>query len=310
MSIDSCLLCGRATSLVLGAVGDNRLGVPGTWNIRRCGTCGLEQTAPCPTQAELVALYERYYNYGGERDTAYTRARERFFASGLYRLFLALDGDVSFHAERGSGRLLDVGCNEGRGLALYRANGFTPEGLELNRVAAAAARRRGFVVHELDIAQFSPSVPFERVVLSNVLEHALDPRVMLAHVHRLLRPGGEAWISLPNARSWLRALFGRHWINWHVPFHITHFSRDRLTTLLGETGFEVVAARDITPALWVAQSAIAWAFAGRPGAIAKLRSTSLVGPLMLLARGLLFWLLWLGNRLGRGDCLVLKARRT
>ena len=42
--------------------------------------------------------------------------------------------------------LLDVGCNEGRGLTMYAGNGFQAEGLELNRVAADAARQKGFVV--------------------------------------------------------------------------------------------------------------------------------------------------------------------
>ena len=36
---------------------------------------------------------------------------------------------MSFHARRGAGRLLDVGCNEGRGLAMYAANGFQAESL-------------------------------------------------------------------------------------------------------------------------------------------------------------------------------------
>jgi SAM-dependent methyltransferase len=220
---------------------------------------------------------------------------------------LAVDGDISFHAEKGSGRLLDIGCNEGRGLTLYRRNGFAAEGLELNSNAAAVARAKGFVVHEVDLHDFRPAEPFDRAVLSNVLEHALDPRVMLQDVHRILRPGGEVWISLPNSRSWLRRSFGRAWINWHVPFHITHFSAPRLKHLLGETGFAVVAERQITPALWVAQSAIAATFPGRPE---KLRSTLPVAALMLLSRGVLFPVLWAGNLLGAGDCLVIKARRS
>jgi hypothetical protein len=129
---------------------------------------------------------------------------------------------------------------------------------------------------------------------------------MLGDVHRLLKPGGEVWISLPNSKSWLRRLFGRDWINWHVPFHITHFSADRLRRLLSECGFSVVSEQQITPALWVAQSVIAWAY---PGRVEKLRSTVPVAATMLVARGLLFPLLWLGNRLGAGDCLVMRARR-
>jgi len=297
------------TTRVLADLHDNRFGAPGTWEIRRCAACGLEQTAPLPSAAELKALYETHYNFGGESGTSYTDRRERFVLSPLYQILLRLDGDISFHAERGHGRLIDVGCNEGRGLVLYRRNGFAAEGLELNPRAAAAARARGFVVHEIDIAEIRPAESFARVVLSNVLEHARDPRAMLGDVHRLLAPGGEAWISLPNSRSWLRTLFGRNWINWHVPFHLAHFSRPRLAALLAEAGFSVISAREVTPALWVAQSTLAWAFAGRPDQPRRLRSAALVGALMAIARGLLFPLLWLGNRLGRGDCLVVKARR-
>jgi len=303
---EPCLLCGAAAHPVLTNVRDNRFGLPGAWTILGCASCGLEQTAPRPTGPQLKTLYETYYNYGGESGTAYTGWREKLLMSPFYRLFLKLDGDVSFHTERGSGRLLDVGCNEGRGLVLYRRNGFKPEGLELNSRAAEVARSRGFMVYETDIAELQPSLPFERVVLSNVLEHALDPRQMLGHIRRLLVPGGEVWISLPNRRSALRTLFGRHWVNWHVPFHIVHFDAGALRRTLAESGFAPVEERQVTPALWVALSAIAAAFPDKPR---MQRQPLLVAALMGIARGLLFPLLWAMNRAGRGDCLVVKARR-
>lgn len=301
-----CLVCGGATELVLDGIADWRFGSPGMWHIVRCGTCSLEQTAPRPTGPELKTLYETYYNYGGEKGTRYTGWRDRFFASRLYRFILKIDGDMSFHEERGTGRLLDVGCNEGRNLVFFRRAGFNPEGVELNAHAAEAARRRGFMVYETDLAHLEPSLPFDRLVLSNVLEHTLDPRATLADVRRVLAPGGEVWISLPNRRSWQRALFGRRWINWHVPFHITHFDADSLVRLLKESGFDIVSLKNISPALWVAQSTIATLFPKKPRAH---RSAPLLGSLILLSRGLLFPLLWLGNIMGRGDCLVVKARR-
>ena len=46
---------------------------------------------------------------------------------------------------------------------------------------------------------------------------------------------------------------------------------------------------------------------GRP--TAWLRKPLAVMALMALARGLLFPLLWLGNRTGHGDCLLRVARR-
>ncbi len=304
-----CLLC-RSTRLapVLTELRDNRFGSPGAWTILGCDDCGLRQTDPLPTPDQLRDLYERHYNAGAaeEGTSPWARLRAKLLASPLYWLFLFLDGDVSFHTRRGSGRLLDVGCNEGRGLALYRANGFEPEGLELNRVAAAAARAKGFTVHEVDVAALTPERRFRVVVLSNVLEHALDPIAMLRAVRGLLEPGGEVWISLPNAESALGQRWGRDWINWHVPFHITHFSAPRLSRLLTETGFGPFAWRNVTPALWVAQSAIAHRFPGEPH---RQRAPLPVIWRMAVARLLLFPLLSWWNATGRGDCLVVRARR-
>src|SRR6185437_8996713 len=134
----ACLLCGAATESVLDGIADWRFGSPGTWHIVHCRACGLEQTAPRPTGPELKMLYETFYNYGGEKGTRYTGWRDRFFASKF-----------------------------------YRQAGFKPEGLELNAHAAEAARRRGFMVYETDLAHLKPSLPFDRLVLSNVLEHML-----------------------------------------------------------------------------------------------------------------------------------------
>jgi hypothetical protein len=74
---------------------DNRLGTPGSYEIRRCLHCGLEQTFPTPSVSELKELYETYYNFGGETGTRYTHWRERFLFSFLYRVWIWLDGDSS-----------------------------------------------------------------------------------------------------------------------------------------------------------------------------------------------------------------------
>ncbi len=306
----ACLACGAPTARVLDRVFDTRFGIDALFDIARCTACGLEQTAPMPAPGELGAYYAAHYNFGGESGTTYTGLRARFLESGLYRLWLALDGDISFHARPGRGRLLDIGCNEGRGLSLYARNGFAAvEGLETNPVAAAAARRRGFAVHGVELADFRPTEPYDVAVLSNVLEHALDPAVMLRDVARILKPSGEVWISCPNAASWLRGLFGRRWINWHVPFHIVHFTDATLTQTLERGGFATIERDQATPALWVAHSTIAAATAHQGRPTAALRKPLVVMALMALARGALFPLLWVANRSGRGDCLLRIARR-
>ena len=263
---------------------------------------------PLPTLVDIKSLYADFYNFGSEKGTRYNQLREWFLFSPLYRPWLGLDGDVSFHARNGKGRLIDIGCNEGRGLALYQKRGFQVEGLETNENAAAIARAKGFRIFPDEFSTTSQAQPYDVAVLSNVLEHTLDPKAMLSFVHRLLRPGGEVWISCPNAESWLREVFGRSWINWHVPFHIVHFSRNSLTNLLQESGFETREMRQKTPALWVAHSLITHMFASFGKPTRQLRNPFLVFILTFLIRSLMFPLLWLGNQLERGDCLVVVAK--
>lgn len=305
----TCIVCGSRVTVELQNLFDTRFGIEDVWDICRCTDCEIEQTVPPPSSEELKDLYGTYYNFGGEKGTIYTGFREYFFSSVLYRFWLIVDGDISFYNQKGSGRLLDVGCNEGRGLSIYQRNGFEAEGLELNEQAAAEARKRGFNVDTDPIETLQPKDSYDIVVLSNVLEHSLDPKDMLTHVARILKPGGQVWISCPNVDSWQCSVFGRYWINWHVPFHIVHFSRSTLTNILKETGFEIQEIHQESPALWVAHSIIVRLFAqfGRP--TKQLRNPFLVAALLILIRILFFPLLWLGNRMDRGDCLIVVARK-
>ena len=191
----------RSAGWCLDGLCDDRFGAPGAYAILQCTHCGLEQTWPRPSEGELKDLYERFYNAGVKPDSAYRGLRERFLASGLYRLWLKWDGDMSFHGRRGAGRLLDVGCNEGRGLSLYADNGFQVEGLELNETAAALARQRGFPVHTAALAQFRPEEPYDVVVLANVLEHAWDPVHDAGRGAAPAEAGGRGLDFLPQRRQ-------------------------------------------------------------------------------------------------------------
>ena len=302
-----CPACSAGLEPSVTQLFDTRFGIEGAYEARRCSGCGLEALHPVPPPQELKRLYESYYNFGGREQSLYAGIREWFFRSGIHRLWAALDGDICFYTRAGSGRLLDVGCNEGRGLKIYSHNGYQVEGLELNESAAAVAREAGFAVHTDLLADFQPSAPFDVAVLSNVLEHSLDPVEMLRDVRRVLRPGGQVWISCPNSRSWLRSAFGGYWINWHPPFHIVHFSSASLLSLLNDARFTDVELRHRTPSLWLASSIISRLFARRGRATRQLRNPLLLFGLMLGIRVLLFPLLYLGNRMGRGDCLVVTA---
>ncbi|MGI8710985.1 MAG: class I SAM-dependent methyltransferase [Acidimicrobiales bacterium] len=305
-----CVLCSQPVSVVGPEVYDLRFGVPGRYQIARCGSCGVEQTLPRLSDVELIDTYERYYNFRSDDEATYTRRRSAVVRSGLYRWWLRLDGDISFVLQPGQGRrLLDVGCNEGRNLELFAQSGFRAEGIEPNPAAWEATRRLGLTAHLGDLGDLAVDEPFDVIVMSNVLEHVQDPALALTQARARLRPGGEIWISCPNAQSWLRRRFGAAWINWHPPFHLVHFTEDSLVSLLDRQGFDVVEQRTLTPALWLVQSILARRFAKPGQATLQLRQPVLVAPALLACRGLFGPVLWLADRRHRGDCLMVRARR-
>ena len=302
-----CPDCGGASVPLHRGLFDTRFGIDRRLDAWRCVDCGWGFSDPVPTAEELTALYRDHYNFAGARMSRYDSLRDAFFASPAYSLWTRFDSDISFHARHGHGRLLEFGCNEGRNLGFYRRSGFIAEGQEINPVAVEAARSRGFTVHEGEIEAVGPDHAFDVVVLSQVLEHALDPVEMLRQAHRLLVPGGEVWVSCPNIDSWLARLFGAYWINWHVPFHITHFDTRTLARTAEAAGFAVRAQSQETPGLWVALSLIS-RLTARPGKVNRaMRNPALVIVLLGITRGLLFPMLWWGNRRGNGDCLKLIA---
>ena len=304
-----CLVCNGVCRVVLTGLSDDRFGAPGIFDIIRCKQCHLDQLYPRPSEDELKSLYEKYYNWGGIAGTTYTNLRQRFFKSVFYRLWIKCDGDVFFHGRRGNGRLLDVGCNEGRGLFFYSKNGFKAEGIELNERAAKEAQALGFVVHNVPLHKFRSKKRYDVVVLSNVLEHSLNALSMLTTIRRMLKKSGQLWLSCPNADSLWRNVFGRHWLHWHVPFHIVHFSPVTITSLLSQAGFRVRSIKTCTPSLWLSQSLLT--LMSRPGHANKAMQTApAVGLLMFISRILLNFFQWHIDIKMKGDALMLIASPT
>jgi SAM-dependent methyltransferase len=122
--------------------------------------------------------------------------------------------------------------------------GFEAEGLELSDWSAGIARARGFEVHQEhleSLAQRSPGA-YDLITLMGVIEHFASPRAELAHLSRLLAPGGVLAIWTGDVDSIVSRILGRKWWYWQGQ-HIQYFTHRSLTRLVAEAGLEVVATR-------------------------------------------------------------------
>jgi SAM-dependent methyltransferase len=226
---------------------DNRMGLPHVVHVAWCRECGLGVTVDAPPRVELAALYESRYVGDEERRVPRTDV--------LARAWHAVNGSLPLTDLVRSGPVLDVGSNTGEALVALRSRGFDVVGLEPNPEAASVARGYGLEVIEATIEDaVLPPERFGSVLLSQVLEHVEDPHSVLRKARRALRPDGVAYVVVPNASSIWRRVFGRHWVHWHVPFHLYHYTEAALARLCAQSGLELRKTRNVTSGEWLLMS--------------------------------------------------------
>ena len=230
-----CHLCGETAHELVRRTGP--------YTILRCRTCGLGCLDPQPPLQETRELYSE--EYFASRD-----ALAKGYSGYVTH---AADLRATFRQRlrylpptSGGARLLDIGAAAGYFVEQARTAGWDAEGLEPSAWAAAYARDEVKVpVAEgtLETATVEPG-SFDVVTFWEVIEHVSDPRDFLSRIARLLKRGGWALLSTPDAGSLVARMLGRRWLGWQkVPEHLFYFDRPTLRRLLDETGFDVVDQR-------------------------------------------------------------------
>jgi SAM-dependent methyltransferase len=265
-------LCGNAQTKLVLTTQDYALRTPGEYRLVSCTDCGLIFTNPRPTREGISLCYPENYEpylhdendnqkYGGKLRRWLEQTSEKAYLK-LYRGYKKLDLDLALplawllaQPHRADflrvnwvegGKLLDVGCSTGRYLEKMRNYGWEVYGIENNpAIADYARRKRNLEVHNgtLATAQF-PVQFFDVIVYSHVLEHLHDPLNELKAVRRILKPGGQLVLALPNWNSLGRKIFKRYWMALEIPRHLYHFDVEHLQTLLQCAGFNRITRVD------------------------------------------------------------------
>ena len=202
-----------------------------------CHGCGFVYADTAVTQQDYDRFYAQLSKYEDQKtstgggESAYDAARLTEAAAWIAQQLPGRDA-----------RILDIGCANGGLLAALHALGFRHlAGLDPSPACAANTRARGFEAHVGLLHSVPAGVqPADCVVLSHVLEHVQDVSGVLARVRSLLRPGGVAYIEVPDATRYADFLY--------APFqdfnteHINHFSLTSLNSALRRAGYVLLAA--------------------------------------------------------------------
>jgi SAM-dependent methyltransferase len=190
------------------------------FRIVRCRRCSLVRMNPRPVEADIHRYYhDDFYRAQETPDDALRNmdARLRAMAQHVCRY--------------PTGRLLDVGCFRGEFMEHLRSrHGWDVAGIEFSQ---RPPNFYGLDIFYGDIAAAPyEDASFDVVTIWAVLEHVYHPAQTLAHVGRLLKPGGTVIILVPNFNS-LPARFMHH---DDIPRHITMFTRRTLGRMLRSAG--------------------------------------------------------------------------
>ncbi|MBZ5557735.1 MAG: methyltransferase domain-containing protein [Acidobacteriia bacterium] len=158
--------------------------------------------------------------------------------------------DVVALAPGCAGKILDIGCGQGR--FLERLPQCERWGCDLSPKLVAMARAR---VPTADIRVADaltlpyPDAAFDWVFMVASLEHVVDHALALREAVRVLKPGGRLVIAVPN-RAWLRY---ERWLECRTAFQPVDdyfFMPDELIGLIEAAGARVERVRGVWAIVW------------------------------------------------------------
>jgi SAM-dependent methyltransferase len=218
---------------------------PPPWRVVQCARCGFVYLANPVDYADLVEdqAWEKNHRKELERRRQDHPALDRSSKGTRWRL--RLTGNTKpriFSKVFRQGRVLDVGCGEGKGLP----EPLVPFGVEISKQLAAKADQRmrergGHCIHAPaleGIGAFDAGF-FDGVLLRSFLEHENNPLPLLKEVFRVLSDDGVVYIRVPNYSSVNRRVMGGKWCGFRHPDHVNYFTAKTLRKISGLAGFRM-----------------------------------------------------------------------
>lgn len=183
--------------------------------------------------------------------SAYSQKDDRYFDG-------AREDFVNELPENPDAKILEIGCSNGNtgalALAMNKCGSYI--GVELHETAALNAKGKISQVIIGDIEKIE--LPFEEnsfdvLILSEVLEHLVDPWKILRKLHRYMKPGALIFASSPNVSNYriiLMLLKGE----WNLAndgvmdrTHLRWFTPSSFAEMFESTGYKVLSVEPLSP---------------------------------------------------------------
>ena len=204
----------------------------------RCPGCGTVYLSPRLSKITRIAGFNTKYS-----DISNTKA-----LAEARRSVLQIEAQI-LQKLKSSGKLLDVGCNNGLFFEFFDKSNWLRYGVEIAEAAASVAQQN----HDAQIftgtltAAHFPDRLFDLVTMIDMFYHVDDPHSVLAEVRRILKPNGLMAIEiagqaymLTRSRGLICFLLSKQWTRLRTDStYLYWYSLPGLERLLRKSGFRV-----------------------------------------------------------------------
>ncbi len=256
-----CPLCGSNKTEHLYTTRDLLYNKDISYEYYSCSDCEANYISPMPSEEEISSFYPDQYMVYEEitpkvvsnmeiavlkSKYGYKHLTPSFFSSLLVPLISLFKYKLNMTFIK-NGKILDIGCGNGKYLSKMKNLGWQAFGVEFNPVAVKACQK-----NHLDVFQGElKNAPFKQeemdlITARHVIEHIPDVNSFFSEVNKVLKPGGIFHLRTPNTKALGRNFFGTNWYANDAPRHLILFSPENLTQIAKQHGFEKVCSHTLS----------------------------------------------------------------
>jgi len=207
---------------------------------------GFFQVKNKPTQKELEDFYSKQY-YQSERGSyrsKYSNEELKYFNTKNEQILEIVSELIPKNKH-----LLDIGCGEGYMINFFRKKGWEVLGLDYSGFGCSKMNPDCLPV--LKIGDIYESIneligkkeKFDVISLKNVLEHVLEPEILLRKIKKLAHNDTIFIVTVPNDFSFYQNFLLKEKMIDHpfwvaIPDHISYFEKNSLKKICNHTGWE------------------------------------------------------------------------